>query len=72
MHSVTQLFSIVCVNAFFLIVTTVLALCNLCGITDSFYKFNFPIIVFTTLTTVTYAYDLICKYDGSIQAVLCP
>ncbi|KAK6759971.1 hypothetical protein RB195_021493 [Necator americanus] len=44
MHSVTQLFSIVCVNVFFLIVTFVLALCNLCGITDSFYKFNFPVI----------------------------
>ncbi|KHJ95664.1 hypothetical protein OESDEN_04385 [Oesophagostomum dentatum] len=43
-HSVTQLFSIICVNSFFLVVTIILALCNLCGVMDSFYKFNFPVI----------------------------
>ncbi|CAJ0610158.1 unnamed protein product [Cylicocyclus nassatus] len=101
MHSVTQLFSVVCVNAFFLVTTTALVLCNLFGVVDSYYKFNFPVVerrvylltvimyivslimviaaisqsrfvsawvfplIFTALTTVTYVYDLIRKYDGS-------
>ncbi|CAI4225684.1 unnamed protein product [Auanema sp. JU1783] len=56
-HTFPQIFSILCVNIFFIVISSLLAFCNLLGIMDSYYKYNFPLLekFLTTLATVMYS-----------------
>lgn len=45
LFSFFQLFSSVCVNGFFLVVTTVFALLHLISVPDAFYHYNFSLLV---------------------------
>jgi uncharacterized membrane protein YkgB len=56
-HEFSQLFNIVCVNAFFFVVTALLTLAHLFSMPDAYYHYNFPLLekFFCTLAAGMYA-----------------
>ncbi|KAH7702079.1 Protein R07A4.2, partial [Aphelenchoides avenae] len=44
LHQFTQLFNAVCVNGFFLVLTSLLATAYLCSVPDAYYQYNFLLL----------------------------
>ncbi|CAJ0916685.1 unnamed protein product, partial [Mesorhabditis belari] len=60
-HSFSQIFSIVCVNVFFCVLTVVMVIFDFFGVTQAYYKYNFHLMerLFSTLATLCYGLSLI-------------
>ncbi|CAJ0582739.1 unnamed protein product, partial [Mesorhabditis spiculigera] len=55
-HSFPQVFSIVCVNVFFCVLTTVMVIFDVFGVSQAYYKYNFHLMerLFSTLAAAVY------------------
>ncbi|CAD6185188.1 unnamed protein product [Caenorhabditis auriculariae] len=70
----TQLFSILVINIFCIALTALLAMANLLGFYDAFYKFNFPVLerFLTTLFAVLYLTDVVIIFSDVMSVPFSP